>query len=99
MVTPLQAISEILGKDGRLIIQTLHPWTATTNGPYEDGWCEETFGSFAADNWQPMPWYFRTLGSWIREIERAGMHLTAIEEPRAALGAKPLSIVLICAAL
>jgi hypothetical protein len=71
---------------------------SSADGAYKDGWREETFGAFASDDWQPMPWYFRTLNSWVRAIERAGMHLTAIEEPLNPSTEHPLSILMICAA-
>jgi 2-polyprenyl-3-methyl-5-hydroxy-6-metoxy-1,4-benzoquinol methylase len=60
----LCALGGLLQAQGTLVIQTLHPWTAAA-GDYQDGWREESFAGLSGD-WQPMPWYFRTLASWLK---------------------------------
>ena len=90
------AIRQCLMPDGTLLIQTLHPFNSASDQPYENGWREETFAGMAGDRWQPMPWFFRTLESWIREINAAGMCLTRLGEPLDPTTRRPLSILLTC---
>ena len=63
---------------GRVLIQTVHP--ATAEAPYRDGWREESFAAFGGE-FAPMPWYFRTFGSWVRTLDAAGLRLVEVVEP------------------
>ena len=84
---------------GALVIQTVHPWTACGDGPYADGWREESFAGFGGpggDAWSPMPWYFRTLGSWIGALRDGGWRVTDLREPLDPRTGRPLSLVLTC---
>ncbi|MGG7597040.1 class I SAM-dependent methyltransferase [Pseudomonas sp. WC1] len=89
----LTAMRNLLRPDGTLLIQTLHPWTAAA-GNYQDGWREESFVGFAGD-WRPMPWYFRTLGSWLKALELAGFNLVELQEPQHPQSQVPQSLLLI----
>jgi 2-polyprenyl-3-methyl-5-hydroxy-6-metoxy-1,4-benzoquinol methylase len=94
-LTPLlRALAGTLAPGGTLLIQTLHPWTACGEQPYRDGWREETFAGFGAGHWQPMPWYFRTLASWLAEAHAAGLTLAALREPADPATGRPLSLLL-----
>ncbi len=88
------AIRPLLSARGRVFIQTLHPWTQ--DGGYRDGWRTEDFSAFDAPGWKPMPWYFRTLDSWLSEVGDAGLVLQDLIEPMAEGGDRPLSLILIC---
>ena len=92
----LIAICDLLTDSGVLIIQTLHPWVSATNRAYQDGWTEETFASLSSSGWAPMPWYFRTLESWVRQVDAAGMVLQSIHEPIDSSSAHPMSMILVC---
>jgi 2-polyprenyl-3-methyl-5-hydroxy-6-metoxy-1,4-benzoquinol methylase len=83
---------------GRLVIQTLHPWTAAGDGPYRDGWREETFDAFGAAFAAPMPWYARTAASWFDVLTEAGFRVERLEEPTAPEAARPWSLLLTAAA-
>jgi SAM-dependent methyltransferase len=70
------------------IVQTLHP--AFVGGPYEDGWRTETL-----DGWtEPMPWYFRTIESWMRAL--GGYARVEIREPMWPERAAPASMIFVC---
>ena len=43
-----------------------------------------------------MPWYFRTLESWMAEIHRAGMQIVRMEEPVDESTSQPLSVIFVC---
>ncbi|MGJ7514405.1 class I SAM-dependent methyltransferase [Pseudomonas baetica] len=89
----LAAMNTLLAPGGALIIQTLHPWTAAA-GDYQDGWREESFTGFKGQ-WQPMPWYFRTLSSWIRALDMAGWRLVDLQEPQHPQSPVPQSLLLV----
>jgi SAM-dependent methyltransferase len=79
---------------GRLVVQTVHPWTACGDAPYQDGWRVETFASFGAGFDAAMPWYFRTLGSWVEALDEDGFRVERIEEPVDRERGKPLSLLI-----
>lgn len=89
----LAAMNTLLAPDGALVIQTLHPWSAAA-GDYQDGWRTETFAGFKGE-WQPMPWYFRTLASWLNALDMAGFRLAGLQEPQHPQSPVPQSLLLI----
>ncbi len=89
----LRALVARLGPGGRLVVQTLHP-LALGAERYGDGWQEETFDAFGGVFPASMPWYARTLASWWRALDRAGLALERIEEPRMEGVAWPVSLLL-----
>lgn len=89
----LGAMNTLLAPGGALVIQTLHPWAAAA-GNYQDGWREETFAGLAGQ-WQPMPWYARTLSSWLAALDMAGLRLATLQEPQHPQSTMPQSLLLI----
>ena len=89
----LAAMNLLLAPGGVLVIQTLHPWAAAA-GDYQDGWREETFAGFKGQ-WQPMPWYFRTLSSWFNALDMAGFTLVGLQEPQHPQSPVPQSLLLV----
>jgi len=89
----LAAMKARLAPGGVLVIQTLHPWSMA-DGDYQDGWREESFAGFAGD-WQPMPWYFRTLASWLNALDMAGFRLLSLQEPQHPQSPLPQSLLMI----
>lgn len=88
----LAALRRIAAPGCRLVVQTLHP--GSVDGPYEDGWRTETFGGFGGDAaWAPMPWYFRTIGSWIRVVS-TDWQLLSLSEPLHPDTRRPASLIL-----
>lgn len=91
----LRAAASRLDDYGRVIVQTVHP--AAVDLPYHDGWREESFQSMG-DDFEPMPWYFRTLGSWVRVLTGSGLRLTEVVEPVHPETSAPLSLLLVAEA-
>lgn len=89
----LAAMNALLIPGGALIIQTLHPW-AVAAGDYQDGWREESFTGFKGQ-WQPMPWYFRTLSSWFNALDMAGLRLVGLQEPQHPQSPVPQSLLMV----
>lgn len=75
------------------MIHTLHPINIQ-NEPYEDGWREETFKGMGDGYSTSMPWFYRTMGSWLREIVTAGLWLIDIKEPLNPKSGKPFSLLM-----
>ena len=89
----LAAMKDLLVPGGALVIQTLHPWSVA-GGEYQDGWREESFAGFNGD-WQPMPWYFRTLASWLNALDMAGLRMLSLQEPQHPQSAVPQSLLMV----
>ena len=94
LVPVLRALRYALAADGRLLIQTVHPWIAHREAPYVDGWRTETFADFGGDFVEPMPWYFRTLSSWLDVVVAAGLRIERVSEPLDAECGRPLSLLI-----
>jgi 2-polyprenyl-3-methyl-5-hydroxy-6-metoxy-1,4-benzoquinol methylase len=94
----LAAVRRRLAVGGRVVIQTVHPWVATGDGTYAEGWRVETFATFATPFPASMPWYFRTLGGWIAALGEGGLRLEVLGEPTHPESGRPLSLLLVCAA-
>lgn len=92
----LCALHGLLAPGGALVIQTLHPWSMAA-GDYQDGWREETFAGFAGQ-WAPMPWYFRTLSSWLNALDLAGFRLACLQEPQHPQSPVPQSLLMVAQA-
>jgi 2-polyprenyl-3-methyl-5-hydroxy-6-metoxy-1,4-benzoquinol methylase len=98
----LAALGARLAPEGRLVVQTVHPWMAMGESAYRGEWRVETFAgfgsSFAAQApWAPVPWYYRPLASWIEEIARADLYVDTLAEPLHPETGRPLSLLLTCA--
>lgn len=93
----LAALRSLLRPCGRLVIQTVHPWSARGEGPYADGWRTERFAGFGDGFAEPMPWYFRTLGSWLEALAGAGFGVEALREPLHPGTGEPLSLLIAAA--
>lgn len=94
IVAPLTAARSILAANGRVIVQTIHPFNDVRDGRYQDEWRIETFESMEGDFRAPMPWYFRTVSTWVRSLKDAGLSIVDLREPVSAEG-KLLSLMLI----
>ncbi len=89
----LSALRQTLSPAGALAIQTLHPH-GDVSAPYRDGWREETFDAFGGTYPSPMPWFFRTLESWVDALREAGLTLERAAEPLHPDTQRPLSLLL-----
>jgi 2-polyprenyl-3-methyl-5-hydroxy-6-metoxy-1,4-benzoquinol methylase len=88
----------LLKPGGALVIQTVHPWTARGDEPYRDGWRMERFAAFGGGFAEPMPWFYRTLESWIEVLRQAGLAVEAVREPIHPETGEPASLILVARA-
>lgn len=93
----LRALRTRLRPAGALIIQTVHPWSDKGRGQYRDGWRTETFDGLEGFT-EPMPWYFRTLSSWVHSLDASGYRLEEVREPAHPESHEPLSLLLVARA-
>lgn len=97
IVPMLRDLRRLLAPGGHLVIQTVHPWTACGDEPYRDAWRLEDFAAFGDQAFpEPMPWYFRTLSTWLADLGTAGFHVDRLREPAHPDTARPLSLLLEC---
>ncbi|EKF75799.1 type 11 methyltransferase [Alcanivorax hongdengensis A-11-3] len=90
----LQGLHRQLNDGGTLLIQTLHPVTSC-QGDYRDGWRPGSWQGCDGDFRDPPPWYFRTLGSWLKLLDDSGYRVT-LHEPLDPHHGVPLSALLQC---
>ncbi|WP_439859284.1 class I SAM-dependent methyltransferase [Pseudomonas sp. MBLB4136] len=94
----LQALHRLLAPGGHLLIQTLHPWRASQDAAYRDGWRVETFAGCGEGFQAPMPWFFRTLESWLGLLGGTGWRLQWLQEPLHPQSEQPVSLLLLLSA-
>jgi 2-polyprenyl-3-methyl-5-hydroxy-6-metoxy-1,4-benzoquinol methylase len=90
----LAALSRRLPSSGVILVQTVHPWAAVGSGTYRDGWRTETWGAFESAFPMPMPWYFRTTGSWLTAAREARLIVDRLDEILHPETGTPLSLLL-----
>jgi len=91
----LDTLHRLLAAEGRLLIQTLHPWRACHDTRYRDGWRVETFAGFGEGFAEPMPWFFRTLESWLALFSETGWRLQWLQEPLHPQSEQPVSLLML----
>jgi 2-polyprenyl-3-methyl-5-hydroxy-6-metoxy-1,4-benzoquinol methylase len=89
-----QAAPTVLRPGGVLIVQTLHPHGVCGDQPYADGWRAGSWDGCGEGFVDPAPWYFRTLESWVRVFERAGLSVVGLDEPLHPDTSRPASVIL-----
>jgi SAM-dependent methyltransferase len=93
----LQKLQPALPANGHLVIQTLHPFTACGEAPYESGWREGSWAGFSQDFVNPAPWYFRTVGDWVKMLVNTDFRVIEVKEPLHPKTGKPLSLIITAA--
>lgn len=90
----LKTLRNQLSNRGKLFIQTVHPFAVCGDEPYQDAWRTESFANFGPGYTEAMPWYFRTVGSWLALLQSAGLIIDEVLEPIHPETGKPLSLLL-----
>jgi 2-polyprenyl-3-methyl-5-hydroxy-6-metoxy-1,4-benzoquinol methylase len=90
----LRAFRAILTPGGVLLIQTVHPWSAKGEHAYVDAWRTEDFSGFAVEFRERMPWYFRTMASWVEALHSSGFQIERLQEPVHPQTNQPLSLII-----
>ena len=80
------------------MIQTVHPWAARGDAPYQNAWHTESFDTLAVAFPSPIPWCYRTVSSWHVQIALAGLTVVQLDEPPHPQSGAPLSLLFHCEA-
>ena len=91
----LNGCASVLGPDGALVIQTVHPFMDALESGYEDGWRREDFRGMQIPFSAAMPWYFRTMSSWVAAVTGAGFTIAELREPIHPETRRPASLLIV----
>ena len=91
----LRALPRYMNPQGHVVIQTLHSVMACGEQAYCDGWRPGSWDGFGSDFTDPAPWYFRTVGSWVRLLRESFFEILECREPVHPRTGKPASIIFI----
>lgn len=92
----VSALPLYLAAEGKLIIQTLHPFSRKISGDYTSGWKEGSWDGLSGQFIKPYQWYFRTMEDWLKILGDAGfskIKCTDILHPATAV---PISVIFEC---
>ncbi len=91
----IKKLPDYLKTDGKMVIQTLHPFSIATDQPYKSAWRKDSWGGLKRKFTQPYKWYFRTLEDWVKLFTKADLMLEAIKEPIHPKTGRPASIIFV----
>ncbi len=87
----LKRAKSLLMPEGNILIQTLHPCFKMPK--YEDGWNTEDFKMVPVAFKDTMPWFGRTMASWIDLFAQSELSLEKLIEPK--IDGTPISVIFI----
>lgn len=90
-VALVTAAAAHLQPGGHLVIQTLHANASSTK---TDGWQPGNWGPCGTAFAEPIPWYFRTLESWLSLLWKHGFKGARVAEPKHPESGAALSYVI-----
>ena len=90
-----RSMSTLLNPDGTFIVQTLHPILACGDLPYIDGWRCSSWCGFSPEQTDPLPWYFRTLATWVNLFVANELSVVEIREPKNPQTGEPAAAIFI----
>lgn len=89
----LKFLPGLLSKNGRLIIQTLHPYIRKETGDYITGWKKGSWDGLGTEFTMPYDWYFRTMEDWVYQFHISGYRQLTISEVTHPQTFKLLSVI------
>lgn len=91
----LKKLPDYLTKNGKVIIQTLHPFSLDLTKPYQSGWRKDSYKGLKRNFEMPYKWYYRTLEDWIQLFKKSDLNLIALKEPIHPITERPASVIFI----
>jgi 2-polyprenyl-3-methyl-5-hydroxy-6-metoxy-1,4-benzoquinol methylase len=85
-----------LNKNGKLFIQTLHPWVRKEMGDYTSGWKPGSWEGLPGQFTMPYQWYFRTLEDWMQLLNDSGFYQVHITETKHPVSGRLSSVIFTC---
>ncbi|MEO1010303.1 MAG: class I SAM-dependent methyltransferase [Bacteroidota bacterium] len=91
----LSQLKKFLSKDGKIVIQTLHPFFLTQQDiEYKSQWLGDAWKGLPGKFKNGHSWYARTMEDWVSVIRKAGMGVAQLNEVVDG-DKKPISMILI----
>jgi len=94
----LAALPRYLSQNGKLFIQTLHPFSRKSIDDYTTGWKDGSWEGLGGQFTMPYQWYFRTLEDWYLLLDRSGFHQLKVHDVLHPHSSLPLSVIFECTA-
>ncbi len=91
----IKKLPDYLASNGKIVIQTLHPFSIAIDEPYKSAWRKDSWEGLKRNFTQPYKWYFRTIADWVKLFTKAGLVLEEIKEPIHPKTGRPASIVFV----
>jgi 2-polyprenyl-3-methyl-5-hydroxy-6-metoxy-1,4-benzoquinol methylase len=92
----LKALPPLLTANGRLFIQTLHPYSREESGDYTTGWKTGSWNGLGDQFTQPYEWYFRTMEDWIQLLNESGFNKVIAADVLHPVNGSRLSVIFQC---
>ena len=81
--TLLKTLRKNLSSEGRIFIQTLHPYFLIKNSlPYKSQWVQDSWAGLKGDFTDPHQWYIRTFSDWFEVFSSNGLQVEKLIEPK-----------------
>ncbi len=92
----LASLPGYLLPEGRLFIQTLHPYQRKDINDYVSGWKEEGWSGLGNQFTRPYEWYFRTMEDWLQILSKSGFKKIRTTETAHPQSGMLLSVLFEC---
>lgn len=89
----LAALPRYLSQNGKLFIQTLHPFSRKAIDDYTTGWKEGSWDGLGDQFTMPYEWFFRTREDWLLLLNRSGFHQIKVHDVLHPHSSLPLSVI------
>ncbi len=92
----LEKLNLSLTSNGKILIQTLHPFSILNQDkPYLSNWEENGWAGLGEQYTEPFKWFSRTLGDWVSLLVNTGYQIQEIQEPLNPITQKPQSMIFV----
>jgi 2-polyprenyl-3-methyl-5-hydroxy-6-metoxy-1,4-benzoquinol methylase len=92
----LSSLPQYLNGNGKLFIQTLHPYTRKEIEDYTSGWKPGNWEGLPGQFTMPYQWYFRTMEDWTQLLADSGFYEVHITETKHPVSGKLSSVIFTC---
>ena len=92
----LASLPAYLLPEGKLFIQTLHPYHRKEINDYASGWKQGSWSGLGDQFTMPYEWYFRTMEDWVQLLARSGFNKIETIETTHPQSGQVLSVIFQC---
>jgi 2-polyprenyl-3-methyl-5-hydroxy-6-metoxy-1,4-benzoquinol methylase len=91
----IAGLHNYLTENGKIVLQTLHPFSVIEYAPYQSAWLEDGWKGLPERYSMPYRWYFRTISDWLKLLRENRYELEELKEPLNPTTQKPASLILV----